>query len=49
MDSAMKGDSLSKWGVDDDESQAASGSRKRDRANKAESTSTAILEKSTIE
>lgn len=45
MDSAMKGDSVSEWGVDDDDSQAASGSRKRDRAKEAESTSATILEK----
>ena len=41
----MKGDSVSEWGVDDDDSQAASGSRKRDRAKEVESTSAALLEK----
>jgi hypothetical protein len=45
MDLAMKRDSVSKWGADNDDSQAASGSQKRDRAIEAESTSATMLEK----
>ena len=44
MDSAMKGDSVSEWGDDDDDySPATSGSRKCDRAKEAESTTNLVM------